>query len=189
MLNFLFKSPDPNDLVLYFDYPYASKVNPILHQLIVEQSNVEVVQGGGVRTSTDLHHKGIKEIDNLVVWIKNLIPDCSRKFVNWNGTGSYYGTGGRGGYDPYKLKIDTLWGMLYPKGEGCVEHNHFPYPMGFVYYVNTPAGCSPTLFAGKKIRPKEGQLIMFMGHHYHGVPTSNVKGRSVMAGLITYEPN
>ena len=176
-----------NDQILEFNYPYADKKNSILLSLIKANSNVPIAKGGCLRSSTNLHKKGIVEIDNLIKWIEDLIPPASLTFVDWDGTDITLGTGGRGGYDPYSFEIDTCWGMYYGEGSGCVEHNNFPYPIGFVYYVSVPQGSSPTIMGGQRLNPKEGQLLMFMGHHYHGVPISKVDGRCIIAGLISYK--
>ena len=155
-------------------YPKAEELNPILHDVIVNRTkNSEHPNNMGALMSQPYDFT-VKEFNIIVEYVKEVLGNLK--------DAPY----------PYKsnpLKLVEVWGQYYKEDAYQISHYHAHSDWAFVYYVNTPPGCSPTLFAGKKIRPKEGQLIMFMGHHYHGVPTSNVKGRSVMAGLITYEPN
>ena len=76
--------------------------------------------------------------------------------------------------------------MFYLKGEGIVEHNHFPYPLAFVYYVNTPEGCSSVILDGEELAPEAGQCLFFEGHLFHRVPAAPVDDRCVISGLISY---
>ena len=178
------------DKVMLYSYQDADKLNPRLYSIIKEMINqpAEIVQGGCKRTGINLNRKGISEIDNLLQWVTATLPEASWEFAGGKYRGDEAGTGGKGGYKPDNFEIDTCWAMLYDKGESVQCHNHFPYPMAFVYYVNTPEGCAPTIIGGKEVRPRAGSLLIFMGHHYHEVPPSNVDGRCVLSGLINYKP-
>ena len=63
----------------YYDYPYASRVKSKLYQEI-ENNLDHAVMGGGYITSVSLHKKGIREVDNIVQWINNLVPQIAYKF-------------------------------------------------------------------------------------------------------------
>lgn len=184
------KKIDPTDRVVLYRYHYADRLNPKLYDIIKDLINTpaEIVQGGCARTSIDLNRRGIPEIDNILRWVKATLPEASWEFAGGMYKGDEAGTGGKGGYKPNNFEIDTCWGMLYNKGTSVESHNHFPYPMAFVYYVNTPEGCAPTIMRGKELNPNAGEMLMFMGHHYHSVPSSEVDGRCVLSGLINYNP-
>ncbi len=64
-----------------FDYPYASKLNPGLYRIVVDNNNGDPVQGGAFRTHRDLHTRGLKDVDVLFIWIKQLLPQCARNFA------------------------------------------------------------------------------------------------------------
>ena len=165
----------------YYDYPYASKINLGLYNIIHENLD-HPVQGGGFITSMDLHRRGIKEVDLIAQWINNLVPQIAYKFTQ----------GGDDSYDFAKwsahlknsFKMEELWGMIYNKGEGVVKHNHFPWCMSFCYFVNVPKNCVPFILDGKRIKPIEGRMMVFPSFLYHSAPPSKCDGRCVIAGNI-----
>ena len=165
------------------DFPMASEINDELYS-IVNNNLSGVVKGGGRRTDTDLHVKNIKCINDLILWIKSIFPSVCYNFVNKYNKEKDQKTG----YDINRFFLDACWGIVYNKGEGVTMHNHFPYPISFAYYVNYPENSSPFLIEDETINLKEGQLIMFMGHQYHGVsPSENkVNGRCIISGNISY---
>lgn len=173
---------------LYFkvdSYPFADRVNPYLCDIFKEYY-IQSVKGGAKRTTPNLHEKGIKEIDNILRWICDLLPDFA---YNISGGRIIYDApkfGGTGGFDPYSYKVDGCWGITYDKGDSVIKHNHFPYTFSFCYYVNTPPQSPPLIIEGKRMRMKEGQLIIFLSHYNHWVPTSKVDGRCVIAGNIKH---
>ena len=169
-----------------FDYPYASKIKPALMNVISEYYNGNPVRGGGKRTNQDLHKKGIKEVDKLLLWIKNLMPDAASEFAGGMNRNLYPGIGGVGGFDCHNLKIDTCWGISYGKGDSVMKHNHFPYPLAFCYYVNASEESSPFILEGERIVTVEGRLILFLGHQFHWVSPSNNDGRCAIIGNIQY---
>ena len=178
------------------DYPNASELNPILHQLIEDEPK-DFIKGGGNRTGWTFGLDN-KEVDVLMRWVDELIPTIAHNFSRVIGgkddTGEYgskkymYHGGGELGYDPQAFKIIESWGIIYDKGQGVEPHNHYPYALSFSYYVNMPEGSSPLVFEHDKVEMKEGQIIFFQGHVYHMVPPSDVSGRSVLAGNIAYSP-
>ena len=184
------------------DYPNALELNPSLHRLI--RSNIKnSINGGGNRTGWTFG-LDTKEFDVLIRWIEELIPSIAHNFARGVGSNSGdYGSekylnylannlhgngGGELGYDPQAFKIIESWGITYRKGQGVNTHNHYPYSLSFSYYVNMPEGSSPLVFEHDKVEMKEGQIIFFQGHVWHMVPPSDVSGRSVLAGNISYSP-
>ena len=159
------------------DFPMASELNDKLYY-IVENNLRQVINGGGRRTGFDLHKKGIVYINDLISWIENIFPTICCNFS----------TKPASNYDINNFFLHECWGVLYNKGEGVIMHNHFPFPLSFAYYVNFPENSSPFMLEDKKINLKEGQLIMFMGHQYHGVSSleNKVDGRCVISGNISY---
>ena len=177
-----------------YTYPFADRVNGVLYDITQRYNNNNPVKGigsdyGAWRTNQDLHQKNIKEIDSLMIWIKNLIPAFGAEIaggVPLNHQPTYPKTGGIGGFDLYDYTIESCWGIIYNKGMSVVKHNHFPYTFSFCYYANTPANSSPLIIEGKRMRMKEGELIIFLSHYNHWVPTSKVDGRCVIAGNIKH---
>jgi len=174
-----------------FDYPYASKLNPGLYRIVVDNNNGDPVQGGAFRTHRDLHTRGLKDVDVLFIWIKQLLPQCARNFAEQDFlqlSDANIGLGGRGGFKPDSFKIDGCWGIHYNKGQKVVKHNHFPYIMTFAYCVNAPDKSSPLIIEGERITPVPGRVIFFLGHQYHGTLPSKVDGRCMIVGNVLYTP-
>ena len=165
------------------DFPMASELNDKLYS-IVENNLDGVVKGGARRTNINLHRKGISYINDLIGWIRDIFPSVCFNFVNQYDDSEDEGIG----YDINQFFLHECWGVLYNKGEGVVMHNHFPFPVSFAYYVRFPENSSSFILENEKIDLKEGQMIMFMGHQYHGVlPLENkVDGRCVISGNISY---
>ncbi len=177
-----------------FDYPYASKLNPGLYRIVVENDNGDPVQGGAFRTHRDLHTRGLKDVDVLLTWINQLIPPCARHFADHTPEDpgqvveGNLGIGGVGGFISHSFKIDGCWGIHYNKGQKVVKHNHFPYTMSFAYCVNAPDKSSPLIIEGERITPVPGRVIFFLGHQYHGTLPSKVDGRCMIVGNVLYAP-
>ena len=149
--------------------------------------------------------RDVKQINSLLTWIESLIPQISYDFSvrslpdaakeaylekarDWTKDKADFpwGGGGECGFDPCGFEIFDAWPMFYLKGEGIIEHNHFPYPLAFVYYVNTPKGCSSVILDGEELAPEAGQCLFFEGHLFHRVPPAPVDDRCVISGLISY---
>ena len=177
-----------------YTYPFADRVNAVLYDITQRYNNNNPVKGigsdyGAMRTNQDLHERNIKEVDNLMLWIKKLIPALGAEIaggVPLNNKPNYPKTGGVGGFDLHDYTIDSCWGIIYNKGMSVMKHNHFPYTFSFCYYVNTPAHSSPFIIEDKRMRMKEGELIIFLSHYNHWVPRSKVDGRCVIAGNIKH---
>ena len=165
-----------------YDYHYASRLNPKLYDIVLE--NVyHSVNGKGYITLMDLHTRGIKEVDILITWIKNIIPEVACKFVaNGESKGDIVG------FNANSFKINECWGIHYDKGQKVVKHNHFPYTLTFAYCVNAPDKSSPLIIEGERITPVPGRVIFFLGHQYHGTLPSKVDGRCMIVGNVLYAP-
>ena len=153
------------------DYPFAEKLNPILHRIIVEKSNKE--DFGAVMT--DWESFDVREFKLIGDYATNLIKGWNREI--------YTPT------RPFGLKLNNIWGQWYRKGDYQISHAHYPYQWSFVYYVNTPKGSSPLVFTEtrKKIYPKAGQMIIFPSWIRHEVPPNKCEGRSIVAGNFYYK--
>jgi len=163
-----------------FDYPYASKLNPRLYRIVVENVDHSVM-GEGCITLMDLHTRGIKDVDVLLTWIKQLIPNVACKFAaNGEDKGDIVG------FNANSFKINECWGIHYDKGQKVVKHNHFPYTMSFAYCVNAPDKSSPLIIEGERITPVPGRVIFFLSHQYHGTLPSKVDGRCMIVGNVLY---
>ena len=171
-----------------FDYEYSEKIKPSLKQIIIEKYNKDPVKGGGKRTQSDLHKSGHKEVDNLMGWVQSLIPDVAGDYGGGKAPETEFGLGGIGGFSPWKFEIDACWGICYERGDSVMKHNHFPYPISFCYYVNTPADGTPFILEGERITPIQGKIIFFPGHQYHWVPKSKSGGRYAIVGNMRYVP-
>ena len=107
--------------------------------------------------------------------------------------------------DIYRLRfvLDECWGAVYHKGQTSVPHNHFPFTISFVYFVQIPEGSSPLIFDESHkwnmekeitekhiIMPKTGKLVIFPSDCKHSVPPSVIdEERIVIAGNLFYLPN
>ena len=165
------------------DFPLASKLNDELYS-VVKNSLEGVVNGGARRTDFNLHRKNIGVLNDLISWIQYIFPNVCYNFSNKYVNGQY----DEAGFDINKFYLHECWGVLYNKGEGVVMHNHFPFPVSFVYYAKFPNNSAPFILEDEPINLKEGQLIMFMGNQYHGVSSleNKVDNRCVISGNISY---
>tara|TARA_B100000085_G_C18485641_1_gene489128 strand:- start:627 stop:1148 length:522 start_codon:yes stop_codon:yes gene_type:complete len=148
-----------------YRYPLYKVLNPKLHQLILENATTE--DKGALMTSWKCFE--VEEFHTISKWVCNLILNTKIDAQS---------------PIPLGLKLDDLWGQIYNEGAYQVPHDHLPSHWSFVYYVNTPSGSSPLVFeqSGKKIYPKEGEVIFFPAWIRHFVPTNHCEGRSIIAG-------
>ena len=151
-------------------YPYAEKVNPVLHRLIVERSVHEDM--GAIMT--DWESFDVREFKLIGDYATNLITGWNREI-----------------YTPtrrFGLTLQNIWGQWYRKGDFQVSHDHIPHQWSFVYFVNTPRGSSPLVFttSNKKVAAKAGNMVIFPSWVRHQVPPNKCEGRSVVAGNFYY---
>ena len=173
-----------SSIIIISEFPKASELNPILYEKICKRTKHQIIgindHPGGYRTGYHLETEQIKEVDMLLTWIRDSLPEMSKKFAS-DKSEEYYG------YNINAFEIIECWGVLYNKGESVVSHTHFPYTLSFVYYVNTPEGYSPLTLSGHEIDIKEGQCIFFHPHLYHSVSPTQSNGRCVISGNILYK--
>ena len=178
-----------------YDYPgFSEDVNSRLFNFI-ESNNTEIM-GGSLMTDLFLHKKENVDLLNLFSWINSILPEVSHNFgrvsdVPFN-LNDYYNpselhAGGKYAFNPLSFKVKRSWGLLYGSESFVERHNHFPYTIAFVYYVNVPKGCSSVIIEDQSLDINPGQIVIFQGHINHCIPPSNVDGRCVIAGLIHYE--
>lgn len=135
---------------------------------------------GGSRTGFNLHNEGIKEVDELVAWIKSKLPEVAAYFAKLN-------PGEHCGFNKYGFNITNMWGIRYNKGD-CVRcHNHFPLTLTLGYYIKTPKGCAQLTVENKKIKVRAGDCIFFLGSNWHGTKPEPVGGRCLIAANILYK--
>ena len=198
--------------MIVIDYPEHSKVKSGLYKLSEDDSLRDGIAISGLAGITGFgvdkwrsglkYRKEVTELDTLLSWIESLVPfishGMSRRESKPESDVKYlkealkqdpvnFGGGEEYGFDPYGFSLYECWFVTYNKGSGLPSHNHFPYPLTFVYYLNTPKGCSPIIVNGQEHNIREGQLIMFNGHHEHSVPESKVDGRAVITGVFAYD--
>lgn len=86
--------------------------------------------------------------------------------------------------------ISDFWASIYRKNEYTVLHDHLPQLLSFVYFLKSKVYYSSlyfqTNFGKKKIRPKEGRLVIFPSYLRHGVlPHKYNDTRITLAGNIS----
>ena len=152
-------------------YPFAERLNPILHDIIVEKA--KTLDKGALMTSWHCHD--IKEFVVIAQWVKDFLWNVDAENI----------------YTPV-LQGD-LWSgntemELYNKGDYQDAHDHLPCHWSFVYYVNTPRGSSPLVFehSKTKLHLKAGEVIVFPAWIRHYVPPNRCEERSIVAGNISY---
>ena len=102
------------------NYPFAEKLNPVLHRLVVEKSNKE--DFGAIMT--DWESFDVQEFKLIGDYATNLIEGWNREI--------YTPTRSHG------LILNNMWGQWYRKGDYQISHAHYPNQWSFVYYINTP---------------------------------------------------
>tara|TARA_B100000161_G_scaffold203424_1_gene148844 strand:+ start:116 stop:688 length:573 start_codon:yes stop_codon:yes gene_type:complete len=164
-----------------YDCPYSEQINDSLIEWVEDKAQVRV-QGGALKTkfySGNERDTGDHHI--LFDWIESIIVEAVESMSRW--TNSAYNESPD---SSKKFMVADYWGMYYDQGGGAVLHNHWPYPLSFGYYLRTPEGSSPLIIDDKSIQVVEGRLIIFAGHQSHEVPESEIRGRSMIAGNISY---
>ena len=164
-------------------FPKASELNPILYDRVCENIYEEKERAKdsifGRKTGWNFHRQNIKEVDILIAWIKNVLPEVSKKFATEEPEEGY-------SYNINAFEIAECWGAHYNRDESLVRHNHFPYILSFVYYVRTPTGFSPLIIEDENVDVKEGECVFFLAYNYHSVQPNNCDGRCVIVGNILY---
>ena len=182
-------------MIVFSEFPRAVELNSILYDRV--KTNIESLKGmrhqvsiSGRRTEWDLHEQKINEIDILLDWIKNILPDVSKNFAGKTEETRYRNYNAAGapdyGYNLNSFEIAECWGVTYNKGESLLEHNHFPYSISFIYYIRTPEGSAPITIENETYEVKEGQCIFWLASNYHSVSENDCDGRCAIVGNILY---
>ena len=152
-----------------YEYPFAEKLNPKLHDFIMEKA-VNRDFGATMTTWAECFH--IKEFRTIGDWVHKLILGFNEQI------------------DPvFDLKLKELWGQYYKKGDYQITHFHHPNAWSFVYFVKAPKGSAPLLFtsSNKKIVPKSGMVAVFPSWLEHRVPKHKSEEiRSIVSGDFVY---
>ena len=155
----------------------------------------------GKRTSQYLHkeHSDHPELSALLSWlISNPMIHANHKFAG-NTTqydsdlyNSYHNQrgqshmGGNVNYVRKNFRVTQCWGNIFNKGQGLINHNHYPYTLAFSYYVNLPEGSPPIIINDEPIDIEEGQVILFPANQMHYVSNSDIDNRYAIVGNILY---
>ena len=171
-------------MTIYPSWEYPNlEINKSLYDL-VETNLVDKIKGLGRRTGFKLHED--EGVSSLITWIESLVPEAAYYFANGERQTTEQDAY-ECGFNNKAFKIRESWGVIYNEGEGVVEHNHFPYPISFVYSVAMPDESSPLILDKEEIFVPEGWVIFFMGHLFHGINPTKSDGRCIIAGNISYE--
>jgi len=88
----------------------------------------------------------------------------------------------------WEFEVIDMWAMVYKESNYAVRHDHVPFPLSGVYYVDVEEGCSPIIFekgspSSLTIQPKNGMLIIWHGNLYHEVPSTNKKRMAISMNI------
>jgi len=90
-----------------------------------------------------------------------------------------------------EYKLNSLWGMIYKKGEHTKPHDHLPSYFSFVYFVKVDETSSPLIFEASStyIKPEPGKIVLFPSHLKHYVPeqTSDCERITIAGNIIATE--
>ena len=159
--------------VYTYDYPFAERLNPKLHDIILQKA---VISDMGATMTKWKEGLSIKEFDIIRDWVLNLMQtNYSNRLLNFD--------------EAFKLRLKDLWGQYYKKGDYQISHHHNPHYWSFVYFVNAPRGSAPLVFtdSNKKVIPKAVRLVVFPGWVYHHEPKHKCEEiRSIISGNMVY---
>ena len=85
-----------------------------------------------------------------------------------------------------ELELYDIWGAVYNRGDFTMNHDHWPHPWSFIYYVKSN-GATPTIFpdCSYSLNPKTGDIVLFPGIIRHGVPIhESDEERIIVSGNI-----
>ena len=86
----------------------------------------------------------------------------------------------------HKIHFVDSFFVRYDEDEWTRPHDHIPSQWSWIYYIRCPKGSSPLIFptSGKRIKPEEGQLVIFPACVTHWVPKNRCKDRVALVGNI-----
>jgi len=81
-----------------------------------------------------------------------------------------------------KFSIANEWLMVYEKGDYAIPHEHFPYCLSVIYYVDCDENAAPVIFGDSiEVKPEVGKLIIFPSELKHEV--RQTEGRRVVVSM------
>ena len=146
------------------EYPFHKQLRDELVPLLEKYPDKQGRRTNVIATMTEwdwnLENDRLKRLKNNIV-----------EFANYNcsfGKGVYRDFG----YEKERYFMKTFWGNIYRKGNYTRLHDHRPNNLSCVYFLKSKWYHSPLVFSqsGKKIRPKEGNFVIFPSHLEHLVP-------------------
>lgn len=85
------------------------------------------------------------------------------------------------------FSIANEWLMVYEKGDYAIPHEHFPYCLSVIYYVDCDANAAPVIFEDEvEINPEVGKLVIFPSELKHEVKQTEGKRVVVSMNLNQY---
>ena len=80
------------------------------------------------------------------------------------------------------FSIANEWLMVYEKGDYATPHEHFPFCLSVIYYVDCDPNAAPVIFEDEvEIKPEVGKLIIFPSEVKHEVKQTD--GRRVVVSM------
>tara|TARA_Y100001963_G_C6726292_1_gene421620 strand:+ start:746 stop:1330 length:585 start_codon:yes stop_codon:yes gene_type:complete len=149
-----------HSLVYITDYPFSSALKKSLVDELEKEKDVIDRESNVKATMTSWNYA---PNNPYIIQFKKWILNEIKNFYN------------EGCFDPnfkFEPYFFNFWGNIYRKGDHTVTHNHFPSFFSISYFLKTKWYHSPFIFTNskRKIRPKEGRIIIFPAHMYHHVP-------------------
>ena len=81
-----------------------------------------------------------------------------------------------------KFSIANEWLMVYEKGDYAIPHDHFPFCLSVIYYVDCDENAAPVVFENQlEVLPENGKLIIFPSSVSHEV--NQTEGRRVVVSM------
>jgi len=166
--------------VATYTYPFAEEKKDIFYSYIKSlprgsNPTIDQDENNFLITRRDLHKSEI--LHPLLQWITQILHiDFITRYVSYN-----YQV-----HPHHEIKCNEMWGMTYQKGSILGPHTHSPTMYSFSYNLNIPKNSPPLVFldSGYRVKPKEGQLVIFESRLSHGVPLCKVNNRCVIAGCF-----
>ena len=144
-------------------YQFAESINK---QLLKDLKSSKPISQPAGNVNASMYNEYDWELNNLPLknlkeWIREKIEKVYRPGVVSSGLPR-----------KYVKNNGPFWSIIYSKGDHTVSHCHKPNDFSFAYFVKTKWYHSPLIFtdSGKKIRPKEGRVVIFPSYLNHHVP-------------------
>jgi len=88
----------------------------------------------------------------------------------------------------FKYNLVDAWSAIYKKSHYTIPHNHLPFQVSFVYYLQS-SGYTPLVFdeCNFQINPTDDMLIVFPSNLIHSVPEHTEENdRICLAGNLSW---